>query len=209
MATRGTRRSDLALLATAVGVAVFALVMHLGIRATNISPAQWARPAKKIRSVHKRGDIIALVPHWALRGAEAMRGLPVLYAENPHTEDLSRYRRLWVVLAPRLGKWWFLRSFGHITDRLTRKYGKPVERLSFGPVKVLRYKLPVPRHVMLFDFASKESVRNASVWHETPRFHGRAKRRSTTSVRKDYVSRWEEQPGRFYGHGGYYFGRTI
>lgn len=204
-----TRWSDRLFLVLAVGAALFALFMHYGIAKTSVSRAEWAKPAKHIQKHFRKGDAVAILPHWALMGAEKLNGLPVLYAEHLANEDLSRYRRLWVLVAPRLGKWWFRHAFkGTLSQMDARYWQKYKDVKSFGKLELYLYKLPY--RPALFDFLAKNNLRKAEVGLEKPVLSRRETTcKARTSSEITWMRRWNERRGRFMGKGRYFFGRII
>ena len=204
-----TRWSERLFLWLALGASVFALFMHVGIYATRLDRNDWAAPTSYIRTQYQPGDAVALIPRWALMGAEPLRGLPVLYAEQIAQEDLSRYKRLWVLRAPSLGKWWFQRSFQHDLDALQRLYWRRTHK-RFGPIDVSLFQLPAsPR--LLYDFLSLDKLRRAEVGLETPPDAQRAQGCPASSPvgQVDWFHRWRERPGWHHGPQHYFFGRLL
>lgn len=203
-----TRLSDRLFLVLAVGAALFALFMHFGIASTNISRAEWDVPAAFIKKKFKQGDVIGLIPHWALKAAERLRPAPFLFAEHLAREDLSRYRRLWVLVAPRLGKWWFQRSFKRKLKSLRRRYWMR-KQWRFGKVEVYLFQLPPPRP-LLYDFLAKKHLRRAEVGLEVPAGAKRQRGCPASTVGEiEWLKRWREHPGWHMGRRGYFFGRVI
>jgi hypothetical protein len=187
----------------------FALFMHIGIYFTQVSREAWQPPTSYIRQHYKQGDAIGLMPHWALMGAEPLRGLPVLFAEKLHEEDLSRYQRLWVMRAPHLGRWWFQSSFRAPLETLRKRYWLR-ETKRFGKVIVYLFQLPPPLP-LLYDFSQKPVLRSAEVGLETPpddqRLEGCPPRSVVGQVK--WLRRWQERPGWFLDERHYFFGRIL
>tara|TARA_B100000609_G_scaffold177846_1_gene156631 strand:- start:20148 stop:21176 length:1029 start_codon:yes stop_codon:yes gene_type:complete len=203
-----TRWSDRFFLVFAICASLFAIFMHIGIASTQISRKEWAQPAKHIKKHFQKGDVIGLVPSWALKGAEQLPNLPVLYAEHLQREDLSRYKRLWVMLAPRLGKWWFVRSFQKELKTLKRLYWLR-KKITFGPIELYLFQLPTSQK-LLYDFSSKKHLRQAEVGIETPTRERRVRGcPASVTGQIDWLSRWREHPGWFLGKRRYFFGRII
>jgi len=221
--------SERVLVVVAMCGALFALFMHFGVAKTNLSRSAWKVAADHIRQHYKPGDAIGLLPHWALKGAEPLGGLPVLYAPRLHAEDLSRYRRLWVLQAPRLGRWWFRRAHKPVLQGLTRRYwrqgtwhfgwhrakGQP-RRFGLQPepkglqqLSVCLVRLP-PAPALLYDFQARRRLRKAEVHLELPASPRRVGRcRASRFGELTPIARWQEQPGWFRGRGDYFFGRII
>lgn len=222
-----TRISDKFFLFSAVGVALFALIMHVGIAQTNLPPNAWHVAAQQIRTQYQKGDAIALLPAWALRGAEPLKDLPVLYAKYIEKEDLSRYKRLWVLAAPRLGKWWFQHAFSAQIKALKQRFWLQKKYIfaqdpktkqktfilrkdgkGFSRLEVYLFKLP-PAQPMVYDFSAKRNLRKAEVTLETPDPHKRVGRCRRTQSGAQWMRSWQEQPGWFRGRGAYFFGRIT
>ncbi len=201
-----TRWSDGLFFYLAILATLFALFMHFGIASTNISRREWAIPARFVRSHLKKGDAIGLMPSWALKAAEQLRGTPLLLAEHLPSEDLNRYRRLWVLVAPRLGKWWFRKAFRKEIAQLKKLYWLKLKK-KFGKIELYLFQLP-PAQPLLFDFYAKKNLRLAEVSLETPpskdpRCH------SGPMGSVEWLTSWREHPGWFMGRRGYFFGRLI
>lgn len=203
-----TSWSDRFFLFLGVGTALFALWMHYGIYETRVSRAEWAKPSQHIRQHFKKGDVVALLPHWALMGAEKLNGLPVLYAEKLEKEDLSRHKRLWVLMAPRLGKWWFRKAFRPIINELNKRYWLR-ESKQFGALELYLFQLP-PSQPMLYDFLARKTLKQAEVSLETPATARPARGCPSLKISKvQWIRRWRDKPGWFVGSRNYRFGRII
>lgn len=226
-----TRHSDKLFLFLAILTALFALVMHVGIWQTNLTPAAWRSAASHIKAHYKKGDAIALMPAWALQGAQPLTGYPVLLSEHIEKEELDRYKRLWVLVAPRLGKWWFQHAFANKIKLLKQRYWlrqkvvfgwshpkgslKPVfvkqkTPQSFSRLEVYLFQLP-PSQPLLYDFQSKKRLRQAEVSLETPPSRIRDGRCKVSTGKVQWLRVWREQPGWWMAlrRGRYFFGRTI
>ncbi|MCB9643601.1 MAG: hypothetical protein H6728_11065 [Myxococcales bacterium] len=204
-----TRWSERLFLWLAIAASAFALFMHAGIYSSRLSRKDWATPTSYIRANYQPGDAVALLPHWALMGAEPLRGIPVLYAEHIAREDLNRYKRLWVLRAPRLGKWWFQKSFERDLQALQRRYWKRSYK-RFGPIDVSLFQLP-PAPKMLYDFLSLKHLRRAEVGLETPPHDQRPPRCASKSPEGDvqWFRNWRARPGWHLGPRNYFFGRIL
>jgi hypothetical protein len=224
-----TRISDKFFLFLAICAALFALVMHAGIAQTNLPRHAWKAAADHIRSQFQPGDAIALLPPWALKGAEPLHDKPVLLSPTIVLDDLSRYTRLWVLAAPRLGKWWFQHAFKSTIKQLDRRYWRQKKwvfawykdpktgRQRFGlrndgkgfrRLEVYLFRLP-PARPMLYDFLAKRHLRQAEVSLDTPPSRTRQGRCRASAGQVTWLRRWQENPGWFLGRGHYFFGRLI
>lgn len=197
-----THISDRLFLWLGVLAALFALFMHFGIATTNVSRKEWSAPANYVLKNFQKGDVIGVLPQWALQGAEPFRKHPILYREDFSKTDLTRYKRLWLVVAPRLGKWWFRKAFRPQVRNLRKLYWhKQVKK--FGPLELHLFQLPAPTP-RLYDFSSRKNLKRAEVWYSPPEgdMPGCSTRGSV-----HYLRRWQHHPGWWRGHGGDFFGR--
>ena len=203
-----TQLSDKIFLWLAVAATLFALFMHVGIARTNISRQEWAIPAKFIQKHHQKGDLIGLLPPWALKAVEPLRKYPIIYSENIRKEDLQRYKRLWLIVAPNLGKWWFRKNFDAKVKALKRLYWLRQKQV-FDKVELYLFQLPPPTPV-LYSFSALKNLRNAEVGLETPPNSKRIGRCPSSSLGQiDWLKRWLPHPGWWQGYGNYFFGRII
>jgi hypothetical protein len=215
--------ADRLFFALVLGAAVFALVMHYGIARTDLSRKQWAVPAQYIAKHFQPGDAIVLLPSWALKGAEQLRHafnkrpgwkrkpIPVLLYEHPSKEDFSRYKRLWVLHAPYLGKWWFVRSFTGELQQLQRRFWRKRHK-RFEQLEVSLLQLPKPLPILV-DFSALRTLRRAEVRLVQPATSRKQARRSRCRYapvgRVSLLRRWRQRPGWFEGRRRYFFGRLI
>lgn len=200
-----TQFSERLFLWLAVAAAIFAIFMHIGIVKTNISREEWAKSADYIRKHFQKGDVISLLPTWALKGAEPLRDLPIMYSEQIASEDLRRYRRLWVMVAPRLGRWWFKRTFQDQISALGTLYWQR-EAHNFAKIEVYLFQLPPPIP-LVYDFSDSANLSKAEVWLDAPPRIAGCPTNALGAVQK--LQRWLPHPGWWQGEKNYFFGRVI
>ncbi len=174
---------------TILGTA-FALFMHYGIHKTNVEERDWREAAEYVNLHFKRGDAVAVWPTWALRGAQFIQRETILYSYDLTPERLRKFRRLWLVVAPHLGKWWFKRAFSKELAELKKLYWLK-EKKSVGQLEVYLFKLP-PSPPILYQFADKGALRRAEVGLEAvssagcPKFY---------PGYRFWLSKWIDRPG--------------
>ncbi|MEM1007791.1 MAG: hypothetical protein AAGJ35_02190 [Myxococcota bacterium] len=194
----------------AIFAACFALFMHWGIHQTRIPRQTWSKAAHYIQQHQQPGDVVALLPVWALMGTERIR-LPILHAEFPGREDLSRYRRLWVLHAPHLGKWWFQRSFSRELQDIANKYWRKQIK-SFGHVELSLFVLP-PAPKTLYRLDQPQFLQQAEVGYETPSKHMpiRGCRATSSTGSIDWLPKhaWRSKTLRHRGPRGLFFGPIL
>ncbi len=170
--------------------AIFALFMHYGIATTNITPQGWSRPAQHIIKHYQKGDVIGILPTWALQGAEPLRKYPIIYREDFANTDLTRYRRLWLMVAPRLGKWWFRKAFRQQIRSLRQLYWMR-KKSTFKKVELYLFQLPKPR-VPLYDFTSRRRLQQAEVWLHKPTYDHELIQRLRRARRATLIKKYRE-----------------
>lgn len=106
---------------------------------------------KIVRKQWAPGDVLVMKPWWAARIREYLGDLPFLQVDRIESEDLSRYRRVWVVTLS-----------GHRDLGGPFSDGTYVAELeqSIGGLELWRFKLPAPAPV-LYDF--REQLHTALV----------------------------------------------
>lgn len=179
--------------------------MHYGIATTNLTQQEWTAPAKHILQHLQPGDVVGILPSWALQGAEQLRKAPIMYHPDWTQADLSRYRRVWLLVAPRFGKWWFRKSFRNQINTLRKLYWLK-ETTQWGKLSLYLFQLPPPRP-LLYDFAAHSSVKQAEVWLSTP--HPNVPGCSNTSEQVQWLTRWRSHPGWWQGTQSYFLGKLI
>lgn len=119
----------------------------------------WTRPSATdyqaasafIRERFEPGDLVDLHPHYATQARQWMGDLPHANFRHPRDEDLSRFRRLWLLCSYSSGN----------------EVGIPGARLlataAFGSVDVRLLELGEPARI-LFDFRAE--LEHATVWIE-------------------------------------------
>ncbi len=194
--------SDRLFLWLGVLAALFAIFMHIGIATTDVTRKEWAAPASYVKKHFQPGDVIGVLPQWALQGAEPFRKHPILYREDFSTTDLTRYKRLWLVTAPRLGKWWFRKAFQTQLHTLRKLYWHKEVR-HFGPLELHLFQLPAPIP-RLYNFGTRKRLRQAEVWYAPPE---KPIPGCSTHGNIQWMKRWQPKPGWWHGVGGDFFGR--
>lgn len=179
--------------------------MHYGIATTNLSHQDWQPPSQYILKHYQPGDVVGILPAWALQGAESLRKVPLLYLQDWIQADLSRYRRVWLLVAPRLGKWWFRKAFQSQINNLSRLYWLK-ETTRWGKLTLYLFQLPPPRPI-LYDFASQTTLQQAEVWLSTP--HPNVPGCSNPQEQIQWLKHWQPHPGWWRGSGSYFFGKLI
>lgn len=142
MARRGLRLLPLSVL---IGCCLYALAFWALEAWGDVPPEDTRRASESVRAGWEDGDAFAIRPWWAARAREFLGDLDFVAARDLASEDLSRFRRLWVLSLPgsaELG--------GPFADgRAMRLSDK-----CFGRVRVQRFALGEPRRV-LFDLRAR------------------------------------------------------
>jgi hypothetical protein len=155
-ATRPGRRRDLALCALVGGALAFSYWTYARLAPTRPSGSDYARAAAHVRGRFEPGDLVDLNPFWARRAQELLGDLPLAAFRRLDEEDLSRYRRVWLISL-----------FGAERRPEVRRgldaRSSLLEERRFGGLDLRLYRLPEPARV-LFDF--REQLAQARVFVE-------------------------------------------
>jgi hypothetical protein len=154
------RTSPLGTLLDSVAVAailaavVWSLFTYARLPLTRPSIGDYSAAAAFVRERFRDGDLVDVHPFYLARPREMLGDLPIAGFRHVEREDLSRYRRLWL-----------LSAFGaEKRDAVERGLGQRyalAEQRRFGRLDVRLYELPEPARV-LFDF--REHLDHALVW---------------------------------------------
>ena len=116
-----------------------------------MGPLPWHEAASMIRQAYRAGDAITTRPWWAARAREDLGDLKFIQVRDLEHEDLSLYKRLWVISLPGHHG-----LFGPFADGTYKR----INHVMLDGLDLSLFKLPPPVTVA-YDF--RKNLRQASV----------------------------------------------
>lgn len=132
--------------------ALLSLAFYAALPSSLPSDADYESVAKDLAGRTAQGDAVLLDPHWAERLRLFVKDVPVLNLDrNPAREDLSRYRRVFLVSLPHLPRSDRKGALAFLASALFRMTGGPVDHGRLSVTLLENAALDLPR----FDFTSE------------------------------------------------------